>query len=160
MTEDEGPVTVEERVAEEPDPAVALEHQLRAALADLDNLRKRFEREVARERERERARATAPWLPVVDDLERALAHAEEDPAAVAEGVRAVRDQALSILARLDFPQYTGVGERFDPHRHEAVGARPSEEPPGTVVEVVRPGYGADDHVLRPAAVLVASPADG
>ncbi|MCU1373532.1 MAG: heat shock protein GrpE [Actinomycetia bacterium] len=160
MTEDEGPVTVEERVAEEPDPAVALEHQLRAALADLDNLRKRFEREVAREREREGARAAAAWLPVVDDLERALAHAEEDPLAVAEGVRAVHDQALSILARLDFPQYTGVGEPFDPTRHEAVGARPSEEPPGTVVEVVRPGYGAEDHVLRPAAVLVASPADG
>ena len=66
------------------------------------------------------------WLPVVDNLDRALEHAEADPAAIIDGVRAVRDQALDVLARLGFPRRDDRGARFDPARHEAVGlpARP------------------------------------
>lgn len=133
-----------------------LTDQLRRALADLDNLRKRYERELARERARQRANVAAAWLPVVDDLERALQHADADPGALVEGVRAVRDQALSVLERLGFPRFDDVGQPFDPTRHEAVSAVESDDAPaGSVLAAVRPGYGTAGQVLRPAGVVVA-----
>jgi molecular chaperone GrpE len=132
----------------------ALEAQLRRALADLDNLRKRVDREMARQRAEDRAQIAREWLPVVDNLERALDHAGGDPDAVLDGVRAVRDQAVAILARLGYPRYDDLGRPFDPARDEAVGATPSDAPPGTVVATLRPGYGTSEAVLRPAAVMV------
>src|SRR5690349_14002181 len=70
-----------------------LEDRWRRALADLDNLRKRYARELPREREAERSRVAAAFLPVIDNLELALAHAgADDPGAIVSGVRAVRDQ--------------------------------------------------------------------
>jgi molecular chaperone GrpE len=132
------------------------EARLRRALADLDNLRKRYDREVARERSEERARVVADWLGVVDDLERALQHAGETDSSVVEGVRAVHDQALALLARLGFPRFEDVGRPFDPLRHEAMATTPSDGEPGTVVAAVRPGYGSVDRILRPAGVVVAT----
>jgi molecular chaperone GrpE len=62
-----------------------------------------------------------------------------------------------VLARLGYPRYEQVGVPFDPARHEAVQAvADADAPPGTVVEVLRPGYGREDHWLRPAAVAVAT----
>jgi molecular chaperone GrpE len=87
----------------------------------------------------------------------ALEHADADPAAVIEGVRAVRDQAIEALGRLGFLRLDEVGVPFDPSRHEAVAAQPeAKAAPGTVMRVVRPGYGNGDHQLRPAAVVVAT----
>jgi molecular chaperone GrpE len=132
----------------------APDERLVRALADLDNLRKRFDREVSRERSAERNRSASEWLPVVDNLELALQHAGPDAGAIAEGVRATYDQALGVLARLGFQRVDDVGEPFDPLRHEAVGAVDSDAPAGTVLSVVRPGYGDGAAVLRPAAVIV------
>jgi molecular chaperone GrpE len=134
-------------------PNAELEDRLLRALADLDNLRKRYAREVTRERNDERARVAAEWLPVIDHLELALEHAGAD-SALAEGVRAVRDQAIGILSRLGFPRFTDVEESFDPTRHEAVSTVASETPPGTIVGAARPGYGTEDALLRPASVVV------
>ncbi len=96
------------------------------------------------------------WLPVVDNLDRALSHSDAEPDAIIEGVKAVRDQALAVLAGLGFGRRADAGERFDPARHEAVATRadPDAES-GTVIEVVRAGYGEGDHQLRPAQVVVA-----
>jgi molecular chaperone GrpE len=132
------------------------EAQLRRTLADLDNLRKRYEREVARERADERARVAREWLTVVDNLERALEHAEDSDSDVVAGVRMVYEQALSVLAHLGFPRFDDTGRPFDPLRHEAVGAIDTDAPSGTVVAALRPGYGSDETILRPAAVLVAN----
>jgi molecular chaperone GrpE len=134
-----------------------LEDRWRRALADLDNLRKRYARELARERAAERARVVAEWLPVVDNLDRALAHAAGDPDAIVEGVHAVREQALATLDRLGYPRHEEVGVPFDPAKHEAVKVvDDAEAAPGTVVEVLRPGYGQGERWLRPAAVAVAT----
>jgi molecular chaperone GrpE len=127
---------------------------LRRALADLDNLRKRSERELARVRSAERADMAALWLPIVDDLDRAIQHAGTDDGALVEGVQAVRDQALSLLARLGFHRFDDIGKPFDPTRHEAVGVLEGEGEPGTVLAVVRPGYDAPGTILRPAGVIV------
>jgi molecular chaperone GrpE len=148
----------DQEAAEHAAALAELEDRWRRALADLDNLRKRYARELERERAAERARVAAQWLPVVDDLDRALAHAADDPSAIVEGVRAVRDHALTVLARLGYPRYEEVDVPFDPVRHEAVQVvEDPEAPPGTVVAVLRPGYGREEHWLRPAAVAVAAP---
>ncbi|MBO2448625.1 nucleotide exchange factor GrpE [Actinomadura barringtoniae] len=141
-----------------PDERVAeLEDLWRRTAADLDNARKRFARDLERERRRERARVAAEWLPLLDDLERALEHARSDPESIVAGVQAVRDQAVRLLERLGFPRRDDIGAPFDPARHEAVVVRDDTgAAPGTVVEVLRPGYGDGEAQLRPALVAVAS----
>ncbi|MEV7404880.1 nucleotide exchange factor GrpE [Streptomyces sp. NPDC091267] len=133
-----------------------LEDRWRRALADLDNLRKRHARELERERTVERSRTAAAFLPVLDNLELALSHADADSGAVVEGIRAVRDQAVSVLELLGYPRHAETGVAFDPARHEVVSVvdDPDVEP-GTVVQVLRPGYGDGDRQLRPATVTVA-----
>jgi molecular chaperone GrpE len=132
------------------------------AVAELDNLRKRTARDIARQRLDERARVAAEWLPVIDNLELALqhAHAHADADAVLQGIRAVRDQAVAVLTRLGYPRVEDLGTRFDPARHEAVStAEDPDAEPGTVVAVVRPGYGDGPDQLRPASVVVSTKAE-
>jgi molecular chaperone GrpE len=96
------------------------------------------------------------WLPVLDNLERALAHAQADPGSIIEGIEHVQRQAEDVLARLGFSRRDDMGAMFDPARHDAVASRPvADAAPGTVVEVVQPAYGDGDHQLRPARVVVA-----
>ncbi len=145
------------QVAELQAEVALLDDRWRRALADLDNLRKRVTGESERQRADERARVAEAWLPVLDHLELALAHADADPRSVVDGVRAVRDQAVTVLDRLGFPRHDEVGVAFDPARHEAVAAVTDPQvPAGTVVEVTRPGYGDGERQLRPAAVIVAT----
>jgi molecular chaperone GrpE len=138
----------------------AAEDRWKRAMADLDNLRKRYARELAREREAERERVAAAFLPVLDNLERALEHAGSDAAydqdALVRGLRSVREQALGVLTALGYPRQDEAGVPFDPARHEAVSVEEeTEAAPGTVVRVLHPGYGEGERQLRPAAVAVA-----
>ncbi|WP_371666943.1 nucleotide exchange factor GrpE [Streptomyces sp. NBC_00289] len=133
-----------------------LEDRWRRALADLDNLRKRHARELERERAAERSRTAAAFLPVLDNLELALAHAGADPGAIVQGVQAVHDQAVNVVELLGYPRHAETGVAFDPARHEVVGVvQDPDATPGTVVEVLRAGYGDGERQLRPAAVTVA-----
>jgi molecular chaperone GrpE len=132
----------------------AVEDRYVRARADLENYRKRTERDLER-----RARELADgllreWLEVVDSVERALT-AEPDPRA-AEGLQALLEQMDSILARRGVTRFGEPGEQFDPERHEAIAVVPgSGLPAGTVAGVARSGYAAGDRVLRPAQVAVA-----
>ncbi|MFD6278045.1 nucleotide exchange factor GrpE [Streptomyces sp. NPDC060209] len=157
-TNDEtGPDAVSPAPAEEHTAAMQeLEDRWRRALADLDNLRKRHARELERERTVERSRTAAAFLPILDNLELALSHADADSDAIVEGIRAVRDQAVNVLELLGYPRHAETGVAFDPARHEVVSVvdDPDVEP-GTVVQVLRPGYGDGDRQLRPATVTVA-----
>ena len=126
------------------------------ALADLDNLRKRCATQVGKAAEDSRAQVAGEWLPVVDNLERALEYAQADPDSIIEGIQTVRDQALRLLASLGYPRREDIGARFDPARHDAVAVQSSPDAAaGTVIEVLQPGYGDDEHQLRPAQVVVA-----
>lgn len=126
------------------------------ALADLDNLRKRCAAQVRNAETEAAARVATQWLPVVDNLERALAHAQADAGSIIAGVQAVRDQAVSVLAQLGFPRRNDLGATFDPAKHEAIATRSDPQAPdGSVVEVILPAYGEDVHQLRPAQVVVA-----
>jgi molecular chaperone GrpE len=134
-----------------------LDDKWRRTAAELDNFRKRSARDLERAREQERARGAVRWLPILDNLERALEHASSEPDQIIEGVRAVHRQALAVLEELGFPRRDDAGKPFDPAHHEAVSTVADEAlVPGTVASVLRPGYGSDDEILRPAAVVVAT----
>ncbi|MGI5237740.1 nucleotide exchange factor GrpE [Dactylosporangium sp. CA-139066] len=140
---------------QEPVEAIDWEERWRRAAADADNARKRCERLVAERTTAERQRVAAAWLPVLDHLELALQHAEADPQAIVQGVAHVRQEARDVLERLGFEPLGMPGEQFDPALHEAAEAViDPQSPPGTVVRVVRPGYGGPGGLLRPAVVAV------
>ena len=153
-----GDQAVADTIADQAARIAELQDARLRALADLDNTRKRCAAQTRRAEEDARAAVARQWLPVIDSLDLALAHATADPATIVDGVEAVRHQALGVLAGLGFPRRDDRGARFDPTRHEAVATRPD---PGAeadmVAEVVRPGYGEGDHQLRPAQVVVARP---
>ena len=132
-----------------------LEDRWRRAVADLDNLRKRYARELDRERMSERSRVASVWLQIVDNLERAISHAGPESSPILDGVRDIVCQAVQVLEHLGYPRDAEVGMPFDPERHEVVGmVDHPDSAPGTVLEVVRPGYGEGSRQLRPASVVV------
>jgi molecular chaperone GrpE len=150
----------QQAVEEERDLAAELasmEDRWKRARADLENYRKRSERELQR-RSRENDEAVLrEWLEVVDSVERALLLAETD-SPLAIGLLAVRDQIDAVLERQGVSRIGEKGEPFDPERHEAISVIDSEEVDrDTVAEVARSGYALGDRVLRPAQVLVARP---
>jgi molecular chaperone GrpE len=115
-------------------------------LRDLESL-------VARAHER----LVKELLPVLDDLERALAAAEQhEEAKLEEGVRLVQRELADALEREGLAEIETNGV-FDPHVHEALLSQPSDAEEGSVIEVVQKGYRLGDRVLRPARVVVAAP---
>ncbi|GAB2452993.1 molecular chaperone GrpE [Conyzicola lurida] len=155
QTADDG---TDDGAAEAASQIAELDDAWRRTAAELDNLRKRFSKDVASARRQERASVASRWLPVLDNLERALEHATSHPEQVVDGLRAVHEQALTVLAGLGYPRREDeIGEAFDPARHEAVSTLVDEElAPGTVAHVLRAGYGQDSEILRPASVVVAT----
>ena len=148
---------------EQSDPAVAearvaeAEDRWRRAAADLDNQRKRSIRDLDDARRQERARVAGAFLPIVDDLERALTFASDASDPLQVGIDAVLKQAIHTFGQLGYPRIDQTGVPFDPREHEVVGvSRTSTVPAGTVVGVVRSGYGSPGQILRPAAVVVAA----
>ena len=132
---------------------------LRAA-AELDNVRKRARRDVAAAESRGIAKLAKELLPALDNFERALDAAEAQPENrdhhLTDGIRLVQTELLGALARVGIEPDSPKGERFDPHRHEAVAQQPIDgAEPGTIVEVYSAGYTYGDDVLRPAKVVVA-----
>jgi molecular chaperone GrpE len=131
-----------------------MEDRFKRARADLENYRKRTYREMERRLAERQEALLREWLEVADSVERAAAAGGDSP--LAAGLAALREQIDAVLQRQGVTRFGEPGERFDPERHEAVAARPSDEhPDGTILEVVRVGYERGDHVLRPAQVVVA-----
>jgi molecular chaperone GrpE len=132
--------------------------RMRRIAAELDNARKRHARQSEELQSAARAKAASAWLPVIDNLERAVRTAPEacESGAFVAGLEALRDQAISVMESLGFHRHAEVGVPFDPYLHEAVDVRDDvDAPPGTVVDVVRAGYGEGERQLRPAGVVVA-----
>jgi molecular chaperone GrpE len=121
--------------------------------ADFENYRKRAAREAAAAGERAKSGLVRELLPIVDNLERALASAEAGEQHLAEGVRLVHAELIAVLERNGVEQFNPSGDRFDPSEHEALSVREDGEP-GLVLDVVEKGYRANGTVLRPARVVV------
>jgi molecular chaperone GrpE len=149
--------TLEERLAAVEAERDERVNDLKRVAADFENYRKR----VARDQEglvaRAHERLIKELLPVLDDLERALAAAEEhEEATLEEGVRLVHRSLAEALKREGLAEIETNG-RFDPHVHEALLSQPSEAEEGSVLEVLQKGYRLGDRVIRPARVVVAAP---
>ena len=130
----------------------------RRTQADFENYRKRAAKEAAAAGERARSGLVRELLPVVDNLERALASAAEGEQHLAEGVRLVHSELIAVLERNGVQQFDPVGERFDPTEHEALSTRGQDgAEPGVVLDVVEKGYRTNGTtVLRPARVVVSA----
>lgn len=147
---------------EELDPLARAERErdehldtLRRVAAEFDNYKKRVAREHEELRGRAAERLLHDLLPVFDDLERALAAFEtSDKEAIADGVALVHRALWTLLEREGVAELDPRGEAFDPHRHEALLSQPSDQPEGTVIEVIQKGFLLGDRVLRPARVVV------
>ena len=131
-------------------------NDLKRVAAEFENYRKRVLRDQESLVARAHERLVKELLPVLDDLERALAAAEEhEEAKLEEGVRLVHRELAAALAREGLAEIETNGV-FDPHVHEALLSQPSEAEEGSVLEVVQKGYRLGDRVLRPARVVVAA----
>jgi molecular chaperone GrpE len=141
--------------------------QLLRTLAEMDNLRKRTEREKAEATLYAASNFAREILSVSDNMDRALATAEADHLKEATepvknlvaGVEVTRRELLNVFERHGIKRIDPLGEKFDPHFHQAMFEVPTnEQPPGTVVQVMQAGFKIGERVLRPALVGVAKAA--
>jgi molecular chaperone GrpE len=130
---------------------------LQRARADFDNYRKRMAREMDDLRRRAAEDLIRDLLPVGDNLERALAHAEDRGTGLAQGVEMVLRQFQDVLAGRGVAPIPAAGAPFDPNLHDALSQQPSEEyADGVVMQEWERGYRLGDSVLRHAKVVVSS----
>jgi molecular chaperone GrpE len=133
--------------------AEANDRSARAA-ADLDNYRKRFDRELARLRAADQEEIFFALLDVVDNMDRALQSAGIEASTWHEGMEAIRQQMIMVLSRFDVAPFRAVGQMFNPELHEAVSTVSIPgEPEGKIIEVVQTGYTLNGKVLRAAKVV-------
>jgi molecular chaperone GrpE len=154
--------------APQPKPSTDLEREhadmkdrLLRTLAEMENLRKRTEREVTDARLYGASSFARDMLGVADNMRRALeavpaearAHAEAGMKALLDGVELTERELLKGLEKNGVRQFTPQGEKFDPNVHQAMYEVPDPSvPAGSIVQVVQPGYMIGERVLRPALV--------
>ena len=132
------------------------------AMAEFDNARKRAVREREDLIKGANENLIRELLPVLDNLDRALAAAKGDPsaAAVSAGVELIQRELLRTLEKFGVTTFSSVGAPFDPERHEAIARVPATgRPDMTVVDEIARGYLLGGRVLRPAMVTVAMAAE-
>jgi molecular chaperone GrpE len=127
------------------------------AKAETENVRRRAQEDVTKAHKFAIENFAEHLLPVMDSLEAALAHNSDDLAKVNEGVELTLRQLTGALEKGKVLAINPVGEKFDPHRHQAISMVPSEQEANTVVSVLQKGYVIADRVLRPALVTVSAP---
>ena len=133
-----------------------LKDKLMRTFAEMENLRKRTQREVADAHKFGVEKFATSLLDVVDNLERALEAEEGNEAVVREGVQLTLNSWHEMMKRFQVERIDAVGEVFDPHLHEALTQMPDETPAGTVIAQHVAGYTLHGRLIRAAKVLVSS----
>lgn len=149
---------VEAAPAERPSEAEEWRDQYLRTLAELKNVKRRHTEEADRIRDTATRQLVLSLLPVIDDLQRALEAAGDDPAnPYATGTQMVLGKLLAALKSVGVERIEALGQPFDHNLHEAIQPVPPTEayPAGTVAAELQPGYTQHGHVLRPAMVAVA-----
>ncbi|UTV55483.1 nucleotide exchange factor GrpE [Burkholderia arboris] len=152
-------------VAEAADAALAeaqakvaeLQESYLRAKAETENVRRRAQDDVSKAHKFAIESFAEHLLPVLDSLEAAVSDTSGDIAKVREGVELTLRQLTSALEKGRVVALNPVGEKFDPHQHQAISMVPADQEPNTVVTVLQKGYTIADRVLRPALVTVAQP---
>lgn len=138
-------------------------NQFLRARAELENVRRRLERDVEQARKYGLEKLAAELLPVKDSLEMGVQAASEEGANVerlAEGSELTLKMLSQALERFNITEINPQGEKFDPEQHEAMTMQPSaEHAPNTVIHVMQKGYALNGRLLRPAMVVVSRAAD-
>jgi molecular chaperone GrpE len=150
-----------EQVTAALEAAAEFKDRLLRTLAEMENLRKRTEREVAEARLYGNAGFARDVLAVADNMHRALEsigpelRAQPDAKVLIEGVELTERELLKVLEKHGVKKFSPEGEKFDPNVHQAMYELPTSElPPGHVAQVIQAGYMLGDRVLRPALVAV------
>ena len=149
------------RVAELEAKNVELADAYLRAKAEMENIRRRADEEVAKSRKFAVESFAESLLPVCDSLHAAIAAqtaGQGTPEQLLEGVQATLRQLLQALERNKVVEVNPpAGTKFDPHQHQAISMVPADQDPNTVVSVLQKGYLIAERVLRPALVMVAAP---
>lgn len=138
--------------------AEASQNKFLRACADLENYKKRADKEKIELINFSNERLIKEVLPVADNLERAIDHIEEesDHAAIKEGIKLVLDSLLAVLKKFGVEAASAVGEKFDPTRHEAVTQEEASDcEHGTVIKEFHKCYYLNGRLIRPAMVVIA-----
>ncbi len=131
--------------------------QLLRAQAEVENIRRRAQDDVAKARKFGTESFAESLIPVRDSLEAALAQENQTAEDWKEGVEATLRQLNAAFERNQMNEIAPApGEDFDPHRHQAISSVPSEHPQGRVAQTLQKGYTIADRVLRPALVMVSA----
>jgi molecular chaperone GrpE len=125
------------------------------AKAEADNIRKRAQADVANAHKYAVESFAAELLSVRDALEAALSAENTTIEALRQGVELTLKQVTGAFDKFSVKEINPIGEKFDPHRHQAMTTVESDKAPNTVVHVLQKGYLLNDRVLRPALVTVA-----
>ncbi|GAB4336419.1 MAG: nucleotide exchange factor GrpE [Dehalococcoidia bacterium] len=146
--------TPEARLAEEQEKAERYYKNWQRAAADLANYKRRVEQERSEQARLANAALVINLLPIVDDMDRAIATLDSTLAGLnwAQGMVAIHRKLQQLLESMGVQEIAAEGEPFDPAVHEAVGRQPGEE--NRVLHVVQKGYRLGDRVVRPAMVIV------
>ena len=135
-----------------------LADQFLRAKAEAENARRRAEEEISKARKFAVESFAESLLPVTDSLEASLTIKDATPEQIREGAQATLRQLNAALERNKVMAINpATGEKFDPHRHQAISMVPADQEANTVVNVLQKGYSIADRVLRPALVTVAAP---
>ena len=151
------PAGAEAALAEAQAKIAELQESFLRAKAETENVRRRAHEEVQKAHKFAIESLAERLLPVMDSLEAALADSTGDLAKILEGVDLTLRQLMSAMEKGRIAVVNSVGEKFDPHRHQAISMVPAEQEPNTVVTVLQKGYVIADRVLRPALVTVSQP---
>jgi molecular chaperone GrpE len=130
------------------------------AKAEAENVRRRAQDDIAKAHKYGIERFATDLLAVKDSLEAALATENATVEQLRSGVELTLRQLESVFERQQLREINPAGERFDPHRHQAISALPSDMEPNTVINVLQKGYVLHERVIRPALVTVAKPKEG
>ncbi|WP_063548185.1 nucleotide exchange factor GrpE [Burkholderia territorii] len=134
-----------------------LQESFLRAKAETENVRRRAQEDVSKAHKFAIEGFAEHLLPVLDSLEAAVSDTSGDITKVREGVELTLRQLTSALEKGRVVAINPVGEKFDPHQHQAISMVPADQEPNTVVTVLQKGYTIADRVLRPALVTVAQP---
>ncbi|MEY2706354.1 MAG: hypothetical protein RI905_103 [Pseudomonadota bacterium] len=151
------PLTPEEKITALEAQIQEHQDQFLRAKAEVENARRRSMEEVAKAHKFAIEGFAENLLPVLDSLNAALTDGGADSAKMKEGIELTLKQLISALEKGRVIEINPVGEKFDPHRHQAIAMVPHEQEANTVVTVLQKGYLIAERVLRPALVTVSQP---
>jgi molecular chaperone GrpE len=151
------PLTPEETILALEAQIKEFQDQFLRAKAEVENARRRSMEDVAKAHKFAIEGFAENLLPVLDSLNAALTDSGADSAKMKEGIELTLKQLVSALEKGRVLEINPVGEKFDPHRHQAIAMVPHEQEANTVVTVLQKGYLIADRVLRPALVTVSQP---